>query len=176
MEHRFRRKMSRYRWHLSRAHAIRNADGQVLMWIGSNTDIEGQKRTERALKEADRRKDEFLGMLAHELRSPLSAISNVAEILGQQRTSDRDTPRLQSMLTRQTRTLTRMVDDLLDISRITSGKIRLEKELIALSPVITRAVESTRSLMEIAATSLSYPNRMLPCGSKQMRRGWSKFW
>ena len=104
--------------------------------------------SEVALKEADRRKDEFLGMLAHELRSPLSAISNVAEILGQQRTSDRDTPRLQAMLTRQTRTLTRMVDDLLDISRITSGKIRLEKELIALSPVITRAVESTRSLVE----------------------------
>ena len=87
-------------------------------------------------------------MLAHELRTPLSAISNVAEILGQQRTSDRETTRLQSMLTRQTRTLTRMVDDLLDISRITSGKIRLEKELIALSPVISRAVESTRSLME----------------------------
>ncbi|CAN5760640.1 hypothetical protein BH20PSE1_BH20PSE1_04300 [soil metagenome] len=148
LEHRFRRKDGKYRWHLSRAHAMRDADGQVLMWIGSNTDIEGQKQTERALKEADRRKDEFLGMLAHELRSPLSAISNVAEILGQQRTSDRETPRLQAMLTRQTRTLTRMVDDLLDISRITSGKIHLEKELIALSPVITRAVESTRSLME----------------------------
>ncbi|MGH8759619.1 MAG: PAS domain S-box protein, partial [Burkholderiales bacterium] len=147
LEHRFRRKDGKYRWHLSRAHAMRDAKGQVLMWIGSNTDIEGQKQTERALKEADRRKDEFLGMLAHELRTPLSAISNVAEILGQ-RTSDRETTRLQAMLTRQTRTLTRMVDDLLDISRITSGKIRLEKKVIALSPVISRAVESTRSLME----------------------------
>jgi len=148
LEHRFRRKDGKYRWHLSRAHAMRDANGQVLMWIGSNTDIEGQKQTERALKEADRRKDEFLGTLAHELRSPLSAISNVAEILGQKCTSDRDTPRLQAMLTRQTRTLSRMVEDLLDISRITSGKIRLEKELIALSPVISRTVESTRSLME----------------------------
>ena len=148
LEHRFRRKDGKYRWHLSRAHAMRDADGKVLMWIGSNTDIESQKQTEKALQEADRRKDEFLGMLAHELRTPLSAISNVAEILGQQRTSDRDTPRLQAMLTRQTRTLTRMVEDLLEISRITSGKIRLEKELIALSPVISRAVESTRSLME----------------------------
>ncbi|MDQ3563232.1 MAG: PAS domain S-box protein [Pseudomonadota bacterium] len=148
LEHRFRRKDGKYRWHLSRAHAMRDADGQVLMWIGSSTDIEGQKQTERALKEADRRKDEFLGMLAHELRTPLSAISNVAEILWQQPTSDRETTRLQSMLTHQTRTLTRMVEDLLDISRITSGKIRLEKELIALSPVIGRAVESTRSLLE----------------------------
>ncbi len=148
LEHRFRRKDGEYRWHLSRAHALRNADGQVLMWIGSNTDIEDQKQTERALKEANRRKDEFLGMLAHELRTPLSAISNVAEILGQQRTSDRETTRLRAMLTRQIRTLTRMVEDLLDISRITSGKIRLEKEVIALGPVISRAVESTRTLME----------------------------
>jgi PAS domain S-box-containing protein len=148
LEHRFRHKDGKYRWHLSRAYAMRDADGQVLMWIGSSTDIEGQKHTQEALKEADRRKDEFLGMLAHELRSPLSAISNVAAILGQQHTSDRETTRLQAMLTRQTRTLTRMVDDLLDISRITSGKIRLEKGLIALGPVISRAVESTRSLME----------------------------
>ena len=128
--------------------ALKNAQGEIIGGITSFIDIADRKRAEGLLKEADRRKDEFLGTLAHELRSPLSAISNVAEILGQQRTSDRETTRLQSMLTRQTRTLTRMVDDLLDISRITSGKIRLEKELIALSPVITRAVESTRSLME----------------------------
>ena len=128
--------------------ALKNAQEEIIGGITSFIDIADRKRAEGLLKEADRRKDEFLGMLAHELRTPMSAISNVTEILGQQRTSDPETTRLQSMLTRQTRTLTRMVDDLLDISRITSGKIRLEKELIALSPVISRAVESTRSLME----------------------------
>ncbi|MGH8471047.1 MAG: ATP-binding protein, partial [Gammaproteobacteria bacterium] len=154
-EYRLRHVGGEWRWTAVRAVPVLNPDGSVREWVGMNLDITGRKRAEEALreseaalKEADRRKDEFLGMLAHELRTPLSAISNVTEILGQQHTPDRETTRLQSMLTRQTRNLTRMVDDLLDISRITSGKIRLEKDLIALSPLISRAVENTRSLME----------------------------
>ena len=148
IEKRYIRPDGSFVWVNTSVSLIRDSGSKPQYVLAACIDVTERKRAEEALKDADRRKDEFLGMLAHELRTPLSAISNVAEILGQQPTSDRETTRLQSMLARQTRTLTRMVEDLLDISRITSGKIRLETELIALSPVIGRAVESTRSLME----------------------------
>jgi len=82
-EHRFRRTDGEYRWHLSRAVAFRDDGGKVLMWVGSNTDIHEQKQTANELRklaaelsDADRRKNEFLAMLAHELRNPLAPIRN----------------------------------------------------------------------------------------------------
>jgi PAS domain S-box-containing protein len=106
-------------------------------------DISERRRIEGELREADRRKDEFLGMLAHELRNPLAAIMNAGEVLDRTLTDSRSR-KLTGVVRRQTRALARMVDDLLDVSRVTLGKIRLTKEPLLLSQVVTRAAESVR--------------------------------
>lgn len=101
-----------------------------------------------ALHEADRRKNEFLAMLAHELRNPLAPIRNAAQLI---RKLGADEPRLQGareIIDRQLIHLSRLVDDLLDVSRITQGKVTLRKEIIALNTVIERAIEATRPLIE----------------------------
>ncbi|HEY0960806.1 MAG TPA: ATP-binding protein [Pseudomonadales bacterium] len=112
-------------------------------------------RAERALRDADRRKDEFLAMLAHELRNPLAAISNAGHVL--QRT-ECDTKTLRAtadMLNRQVGHMVRQVDDLLDMSRISRGRIELRKECISLGKVASDALESTRALIEAAHHELN---------------------
>ncbi|MGH8759984.1 MAG: GAF domain-containing sensor histidine kinase [Burkholderiales bacterium] len=100
------------------------------------------------LKESDRRKDEFLAMLAHELRNPLAPIRNAVEIL---RARCPPAPELQwagEVIDRQVQQMTRLVDDLLDVSRITRGKIDLRKERVELAAVVKNAVEASRPLIE----------------------------
>lgn len=101
-----------------------------------------------ALKESDRRKDEFLAMLAHELRNPLAPIRNAVQIF---RAKGPSTPELQwarNVIDRQVEQLTRLIDDLLDVSRITRGKIELRKERVPLATVVDSAVEASRPLIE----------------------------
>jgi PAS domain S-box-containing protein len=102
----------------------------------------------QALKEGDRRKDEFLAVLAHELRNPLAPVRNAIEIL---RAPQSASPNLQwahDVIDRQVRQMTRLVDDLLDVSRITTGKIELRKERIELSAAVRIALEGSRPLIE----------------------------
>jgi CheY-like chemotaxis protein len=98
------------------------------------------------LSEADRRKDEFLAMLAHELRNPLAPISNAVQVLRFGRTDSETLRMASSMLERQVAHLARLVDDLLDISRITRGRIELRKERTELGPILDHALEATRAL------------------------------
>ena len=101
-----------------------------------------------ALKESDRRKDEFLAMLAHELRNPLAPIRNAVQIY---RAKGPPVPELQwatDVIDRQVQQMTRLVDDLLDVSRITKGKIELRKERVELAAVVNSAVEASRPLIE----------------------------
>jgi PAS domain S-box-containing protein len=101
-----------------------------------------------ALREADRRKDEFLAVLAHELRNPLAPVRNAIEIL---RATQSPSPQLQwthDVIDRQVRQMTRLVDDLLDVSRITTGKIELRSERIELSSAVRIALEASRPLIE----------------------------
>jgi PAS domain S-box-containing protein len=100
------------------------------------------------VREADRRKDEFLAMLAHELRNPLAPIRNAVHILKQSGADGAVVGRVREMLERQVQHMTRMVDDLLDVSRITRGKIELRKELVDLAAVVSRTVETARPLFE----------------------------
>jgi signal transduction histidine kinase len=104
-------------------------------------------RTTRALREADQRKDEFLATLAHELRNPLAPIRNSLHILRHTQASG-PASQLYEMMERQVSHLVRMVDDLLEVSRITRGKIELKKERVDLSAVIRAAIETSRPLME----------------------------
>lgn len=118
-------------------------------------DITEQRRAEREreqlledLREADRRKDEFLAMLAHELRSPISAASNAAQILCMKAPDSPDLRWCGEVVDRQTRQLSRLLDDLLDVSRIRSGKVTLRREEIDLCAIVERSVETARPLID----------------------------
>jgi PAS domain S-box-containing protein len=116
--------------------------GQRLLTVIAR-DISERRRAEEDLREADRRKDEFLGMLAHELRNPLAAIMNAGDLLNRT-IGDGGPHKLIGVVQRQTRVLARMVDDLLDVSRVTLGKIQLAREPMILAEPVTRAVDAMR--------------------------------
>jgi signal transduction histidine kinase/ActR/RegA family two-component response regulator len=102
----------------------------------------------QALREADRRKDEFLATLAHELRNPLAPIRNALEILRLPRAAPDTLERARSMMERQVQQVVRLVDDLLDVSRVMGGKIELRRESIELAAVLARAVETAQPLID----------------------------
>jgi PAS domain S-box-containing protein len=118
-------------------------------------DITDRKRAERALLEADRQKNEFLATLAHELRNPLAPIRNSLHILRLTRGDDPAAERVRETMVRQVNHLVRLVDDLLDIARISTGKIELRREPIEISSVILSAVETSRSLIDSRRHQLS---------------------
>ncbi|HVL69789.1 MAG TPA: response regulator [Vicinamibacterales bacterium] len=116
-------------------------------------DISERRRIEAELREADRRKDEFLGMLAHELRNPLAAVMNAGELLHRM-IPEGPALKAAAVVRRQAKTLARMVDDLLDVSRVTLGKIQLAKEPVLLADVLARSVENVRDAAARASLSL----------------------
>ena len=105
-------------------------------------EVEQRGRAEQALLDADRRKDDFLAILAHELRNPLAPISNAIEILQRLGPKDSELVRMRELIERQVRHMTRLVDDLLDVSRITQGKINLRSEPLELTDLVKRAIEA----------------------------------
>lgn len=166
IEYRFRSQAGDYRWFLGRALPVRDEAGQIIRWFGTCTDIDDAKRTatERSklaadLAEADRRKDEFLATLAHELRNPLAPIRNGLQILrltGQQSGQvNQATERVQTMMERQLTQMVRLIDELMDISRISRGKVELRREPVEISAVIEQAVETSRPAIEQAEQVLT---------------------
>jgi PAS domain S-box-containing protein len=137
-----------HRWMMVRGVPIQGDDGQVVRWYGSSTDIDAQKRLAEALAEADTRKDEFLATLAHELRNPLAPLRNGLELMKRAGHDPRALESWRDMMGRQLAHLVRLVDDLLDVSRISRGKIEVRKDLVELSVVVQHAVETSRSLIE----------------------------
>ena len=133
---------------------IRDASGRIIGASKIGRDITQEKRIEAERQEAERRKDEFLAMLAHELRNPLSAINSAAQLFGKLETED-ELEWAKEVVLRQVKHLARLIDDLLDVSRISRGKIVLRKEFISLSPVVGSAVEAVRPLMEERKHELS---------------------
>ncbi|WP_159462979.1 hybrid sensor histidine kinase/response regulator [Caballeronia telluris] len=120
-------------------------DGSVVAWFG---DVTARVRAEQALAEADRRKDEFLATLAHELRNPLAPIRQVAEILEQPGLTDERRKWCTTLLRRQSAAMALLLDDLLDVSRITRGALTLRKEAVALKEVVDDAVETARPMLD----------------------------
>jgi PAS domain S-box-containing protein len=106
-------------------------------------------------RDADRRKDEFLATLAHELRNPLAPISNAIEVMGYQGPLDPQAQWAHAVLQRQVQQMTRLVDDLLDVSRISRGKVELCKQRVELAILVSRAVETTRPLIQERRHELS---------------------
>jgi PAS domain S-box-containing protein len=126
---------------------VRDMEGKIVGASKIGRDVTEQKRMEEERLEADRRKDEFLAMLAHELRNPLASISNAIQLFGKLETED-ELLWAKDVIQRQVKHLSRLIDDLLDVSRITRGKISLKREALNLSPVVSSAVESVRPLLE----------------------------
>jgi two-component system, chemotaxis family, CheB/CheR fusion protein len=133
---------------------IRDAAGRVVGASGIDRDISDRKRAEETLREAARRKDEFLAMLGHELRNPLAPISNSLHVLGSPAAGEERLGKARRTIERQVLHLTRLVDDLLDISRISQGKILLHKRRVDLEEVIRATVEDQRPQMETAGLAL----------------------
>ncbi len=136
------------RWHLSRAEPLRNAQGEIVRWLGTNTDITERLEMEQALREADHRKDEFLATLAHELRNPIAPISNALQVWPLVENNREEVDRLRAIMERQIQQMTRLVDDLLDVSRITRGKIQLRRQLVDMNTILSGAIEAVRPMID----------------------------
>ncbi|HTU61317.1 MAG TPA: hybrid sensor histidine kinase/response regulator, partial [Polyangiales bacterium] len=126
--------------------AVQTAIRSRMRQYQTREQLEALRQAEERLLHADRRKDDFLAMLAHELRGPLAPIRNSSELLA--RTPDRKTRTVSDILKRQTRHLSRLVDDLLDVSRITRGLVELQLRPTALGEIIAMAIESVDPLMQ----------------------------
>lgn len=132
----------------------RSPDGRPVAIRGAVRDITEQKELEIELKETGRRKDEFLAMLGHELRNPLAPIRNAVSILRKIGGDDPDHSWCQDIIDRQAEQLTRIVDDLLDVSRVSRGKIQLHRARLDFSRAVQNAVETTRHLIEARGHTL----------------------
>ncbi|HEY6066575.1 MAG TPA: MASE1 domain-containing protein [Thermoanaerobaculia bacterium] len=156
------------RWTGARGQIVEDGFGRPVRMVGVGIDITRQKRLEEELRqraeqmsETDRRKDEFLAMLAHELRNPLAPILHATELLG--RGDPALAERAREIIRRQSEHLTRLVDDLLDVSRITRGAVRLDVHRIALGDAIAPALDTWRHVIGERRQELSIelPDRAL---------------
>ncbi|MDQ9169414.1 ATP-binding protein [Oxalobacteraceae bacterium R-40] len=137
-----------YRWILARALPVCDDAGKIARWMGTCTDIHDQKLAEERLKENDRRKDEFLAMLAHELRNPLAPISAAAQLLQIVSTDEKRVKQTCEVIERQVDHMTSLVDDLLDVSRVTGGLIKIETKPQDIRNVVQEAIEQVTPLIQ----------------------------
>jgi PAS domain S-box-containing protein len=148
----------------AQSEVLRDAEGQPLRMLGTIVDITDRKTTEEALRaanlrlaESDRRKDEFLAVLSHELRNPLTPIRNSLDVLDEPRANEEQRQRAHAIIARQVKHLTRLVDDLLDVSRITQGKIRLQRQRLDLVDAVGRTIDDHRSLLAHRDVTVELP-------------------
>jgi PAS domain S-box-containing protein len=135
------------RWIEIRGTVQKDASGEVYSIRGVFLDVTERKRAEEELLEADRRKDEFLAMLAHELRNPLAPISAAAQLLKIAQYDEKMVVRTSDIIARQVAHMTGLVDDLLDVSRVTRGLVKLDAEPVYIKDVINDAVEQVQPLI-----------------------------
>jgi two-component system CheB/CheR fusion protein len=157
-----------FRWLLTRAVPEKDGTGRVTRWFGVTTDIHDQKRLAEGLREADRRKDEFLAMLSHELRNPLAAIDGALEVVRHSRRSPQQAELALERIERQSRHLRRLIDDLLDVSRIAKDKLQLRRESVDLAEIVNAAVESCSRLAG-RALSVELPAEPIPLRADRAR-------
>ena len=133
---------------------LTDPDAGVIGCIVTMTDITVQKRAEEALRESDRRKDDFLAMLSHELRNPLAPIQNSIYLLARAAPGSDPSTRAREVIQRQTHHLTRLVDDLLDLTRISRGKIELKRERVDACEIVRKTCEDHRSTLDLRRLEL----------------------
>jgi len=151
-----------FRPFLTRINPLRDEAGQIRYWFGTNTDISEQQESQARLREiaaqlseADRRKDEFLATLAHELRNPLAPIRMGLEAMRVFADDPETMEEIRGTMERQTQQLIALVDDLLDVSRITRGKLELRRTRVEVKEVVASAVEASTPFIREAGHTLS---------------------
>jgi PAS domain S-box-containing protein len=152
-KHRVRRHDGVYRWFAIRAVPVVEADGSIYEWVGLHRDVEEEmnlaereRAARRAAEEASRAKDDFFAMLGHELRNPLAPIATAVHLLKLR--SDDAISREVSVIERQSQHLARLVDDLLDVARIASGKVVLNKDAVGVADLVAAAIETASPAIE----------------------------
>jgi len=162
LEHRVIRADGTVGWTLSRAVPMIDDSGAVTEWFGIASDITARKEAESRLVEADRMKDQFLAILAHELRNPLAPIRNGLHLLSV-RNDPRQAGDVLGMLGRQVDHLVRLVDDLMEVARISSGSLHLRAQRIDVSSPLKAALDLSRPMIEAGrhALQVSYPSERL---------------
>jgi len=141
-EMRLRRHDGAWRWFLTRAVPQRDAAGRVLRWFGTTTDIDDARRATQALEAADRQKDEFLATLAHELRNPLAPLRSAVHLLSMPAAPEKARVRAVEIVGRQVSHMARLLDDLIDIARITQRRLVLKPEWVRVQSVVDSAMEA----------------------------------
>ena len=162
MRYRMRHKFGDWLHVEDRAVLVRDEEGRPSKMHGCTVDVTHLKEAEEQLRrlngellEADRRKDEFVAMLAHELRNPLSPIRNAVRILAERGPQDAELVWGRQVIERQVAHMSRLLDDLLDVSRIPQRKLELRKPLVPLANVVDAALESSRPAIEAAGHTLT---------------------
>ena len=135
-------------WYLSRGVAVRDNDNRIVRWFGTTTDIESQKRAEEAVREADRHKTDFLAWLSHELRNPVGIIHINLALIDRAGVASEHGQAALRVIERQVTLVDRLLQDLLDIARISKGKILLRCESVELNEVVRTVGEDHRPLFE----------------------------
>jgi signal transduction histidine kinase/ActR/RegA family two-component response regulator len=142
LEHRILRSDGTGGWTRSRAVPMLTRDGEIVEWIGTASDVTARKQVESSLREADRRKDELLATLAHELRNPLAPIRNAVHFMKLHALPDEELRGARDIIDRQLQHMIRLVDDLLDVSRITLGQITLRIDRVPLRRALEDALDA----------------------------------
>ena len=160
------------RWLFDKGKTVLGTDGRPRSMAGACVDVTERREKEEALLAADRQKDEFLGMLAHELRNPLAPIIYSVAALERQMPAP-EAKRPLEIIARQARRMTRIVDDLLDVSRVTQGKISLKRERLDIGSIVGIAAEVSRAVMDARGHRLEVrvPGTPVPVSGDAVRLG-----
>jgi len=166
LDHRIRQKDGVYRWHLSRVRAMRDETGKVLMWIGSNTDVDDARRALEELARTSRAKDDFIAALSHELRTPLTPVLLIAADLRSDETLSPEVREKLAVIERNVALEARLIDDLLDITKIAHGKMLFRAEACDAHVLIDSAIEIVRE--EAAARGIKIERALAAKHSRLM--------
>lgn len=160
-----------YRWFLSSALPLRDRAGRITHWFGTHTDVTAQLDTQRALQEADARKDEFIAVLAHELRNPLAPVRTAVEILKRTGPADPRVSRACTVIERQVTHMAKLIDELLDMARIVRGKLAMALQPCDLAVIVRNTAEDYQLSMEAAGLrfEIDIPAQPVPVRGDALR-------
>jgi signal transduction histidine kinase len=171
IDYRLRRGDGAWRWAMDSGRPRLGADGELLGYVGSVLDVHELSQAEEARRESENRLQDFIATLSHELRNPLAPLRNALQLLRLGERRDGATAPVHEMMERQVEHLVRLVDDLLEMSRITRGALELRREAVELAAVVRNAVETSRPLIDAAAhrLELALPEAPLPAHGDPVR-------
>jgi PAS domain S-box-containing protein len=158
-----RSRTGEFRWFLSRALPIRDAEGKIVRWFGTNTDVEELRQARLQAEQANRLKDEFLATVSHELRTPLNAILGWSNMLQSGKATEEIAARANETIYRSAKSQAQLIEDLLDVSRIITGKMKLESRPVEFAAVIEAAIDTLRPAINAKSIKLEANFGHKPC-------------